>query len=698
MLFVVCLFGSINASAASYTTYTYSYTKKYQASPDAFAVKERLTDFGGSTLNNPASVCADDNGNIYISDTGNNRIVVLDSDYRFKYSIDSFIGLDGKEQSFKAPTGIFVDGNSYLYVADKDNKQIEIFKDGLLDRIIPEPVSARMNSDYSYIPVAVCADKLGRIYVLSRDTAGVILMDKNGAFQGYIGAQSVSVNLTDYLWRSFMTKEQLRKSQQYVPMNYNNINIDKDGFLYVTSYIEDSYALMQAVNSGSTTDTTAPVKKLTSSGVDVLKRNGFFPPVGDVNFDVNATSKKGKPQSNIGAVTVRKNGIYSIADLTYGKIFSYDENGNLLYAFGGLGDEEGLFEKLTSIAYNDTELLALDSAKNSLTVYSITEYGKLLDKVIELQNQNKYSQTVDVWKEILVENNNFDLAYNGIAKVYYENGDYDNAMLYYKAINNKEGYSKAFEKKRENFLNKYFLFVPVLIVAVIFLIAKLFSCAKKYNKKHRPGGRKRSIREQIVYAFYYIFHPFDGANDLKFESRGSVISATVILISAIVTIVLNSLATGYLFKDNSAGQANGVLSALANVMVPFCLFCIANWCLTSLMDGEGSMKNIYIVSSYSLIPVIILLLPATIISHFLVLSESTVLSFMVNIAYMWAILLIFFGTMTVHNYGLGKQVVVTVLSIVGIAIILFLILLFVSVIGRISTFIVNIYNEISFRF
>lgn len=110
------------------------------------------------------------------------------------------------------------------------------------------------------------------------------------------------------------------------------------------------------------------------------------------------------------------------------------------------------------------------------------------------------------------------------------------------------------------------------------------------------------------------------------------------------------------------------------------------------------MKNIYIVSSYSLIPVIILLLPATIISHFLVLSESTVLSFMVNIAYMWAILLIFFGTMTVHNYGLGKQVVVTVLSIVGIAIILFLILLFVSVIGRISTFIVNIYNEISFRF
>lgn len=505
MLFVVCLFGSINASAASYTTYTYSYTKKYQASPDAFAVKERLTDFGGSTLNNPASVCADDNGNIYISDTGNNRIVVLDSDYRFKYSIDSFIGLDGKEQSFKAPTGIFVDGNSYLYVADKDNKQIEIFKDGLLDRIIPEPVSARMNSDYSYIPVAVCADKLGRIYVLSRDTAGVILMDKNGAFQGYIGAQSVSVNLTDYLWRSFMTKEQLRKSQQYVPMNYNNINIDKDGFLYVTSYIEDSYALMQAVNSGSTTDTTAPVKKLTSSGVDVLKRNGFFPPVGDVNFDVNATSKKGKPQSNIGAVTVRKNGIYSIADLTYGKIFSYDENGNLLYAFGGLGDEEGLFEKLTSIAYKDTELLALDSAKNSLTVYSITEYGKLLDKVIELQNQNKYSQTVDVWKEILVENNNFDLAYNGIAKVYYENGDYDNAMLYYKAINNKEGYSKAFEKKRENFLNKYFLFVPVLIVAVIFLIAKLFSCAKKYNKAHQPGGRKRSIGEQIVYAFYYIF-------------------------------------------------------------------------------------------------------------------------------------------------------------------------------------------------
>jgi len=115
------------------------------------------------------------------------------------------------------------------------------------------------------------------------------------------------------------------------------------------------------------------------------------------------------------------------------------------------------------------------------------------------------------------------------------------------------------------------------------------------------------------------------------------------------------------------------------------------------MDGKGNMKQIYTTMCYSLVPIIILLNVSTVLSHFLVIEEAAFVTTISTAAYLWTVILIFFGTMTIHDYGLGKNIIVTVLGIVGIAVMLFIILLFANVIGKVTTFIVNIYNEISFR-
>ncbi len=688
---------SLTAHAENYTTYTYSYDARYQVSPDAFTAEGEYSVFDNIALKKPSDIVCDSNGRIIISDTGNNRIVISKADFSGAVSVYGYIH-NGKAVNFSEPAGICTTENGLIYIADTGNSVIVILNsDGSTYSVFDHtPTSAQLGG-FAYTPVAVGVDSLERVFILSRDTPGIILMDKNGEFQGVIGAQDVTVDFSDYIWRMFMTREQIMNSKQYVPITYNNFFIDSKGFIYVTSYVEDGYALMQAVNGRNSSSDVLPVRKLTSDGTDVLKRNGFFPPVGDVNFKISSkTDTNAKTHSSISAVTVRDNGIYSLADSKYGKIFTYDEDGNLLYVFGGNGSKTGLFENLISISYGNTDLFALDNGRGSVTLFKMTEYGKMLDETVILEQAHKYSELNSLWSKILEKNNNFDLAYYSIGKNYLEQKDYSSAMECFRLINNTTYYSKALQGKREEILNKWFLLVPVIMALAAAAAVKLFGAAKKYNLSERYNKSRRGLKSHLVYSAEVIFHPFEGFSDIKTEGRGGTLAATIIFAAAVITLLINNLFSGYLF-NKGISDALGIISSLGNLLVPFFLYMLSNWCLTSLMDGKGNMKQIYTTMCYSLVPIIILLNVSTVLSHFLVIEEAAFVTTISTAAYLWTVILIFFGTMTIHDYGLGKNIIVTVLGIVGIAVMLFIILLFANVIGKVTTFIVNIYNEISFR-
>lgn len=697
MVLLVSQVLGVSASQTPYTTYTYSYNGDYQISPNAFVPTNTMENIAGG-LNKPNDIVTDADKNVYICDTGNDRVVVLTEDLTTKSIISEYTLSDGSIETFSSPEGVFVDNNKKLYVADTGNKKIVVLdEDGKTLNVFGEPEGAAALSDFEFIPSAIGVDKLDRMYVLSKNTAGIMVMDSNGQFQGLIGAQSVNVNSLTVFWRMFMTTEQLERSQQLIPLNYNNLCIDQDGFVYVTSFIDDANTLYTAIKQRSQTFVQAPVKKLTPSGVDVLKRNGFFPPVGDINFDTKIDKDHKKTHSALSEVVVRENGIYNVVDSKYGKIFAYDENGDMLYAFGGLGDTEGLFENLSSIAYQGNRLLAIDAGKNTLTVFDITEYGALIDEAISLQSQWKYTESVEVYKEILQQNNNFDLAYLGIGKTLLKQGESKEAMEMFKSISNTKYYSKAMGDVREDLLEKI---APLIIIGLIILliaVVKFFSFAKKYNKNHQQAIGRRTLGEELMYAFYVIFHPFDGFYDLKREKRGSYLSSTIILVVAVICFALKTLCSGFLFQSQEVSESPDILSLLSNILIPFLLWCIANWCLTSLMDGEGKMGEIYIASCYSLVPIILLFIPATILSNVLLLEEAMFVSYCVGIAYVWTGFLLVIGTLVTHNYSFSKNVLVCILSIVGIGIMLFIILLFLSVSGRLLSFIQNLLYELSFR-
>jgi hypothetical protein len=133
------------------------------------------------------------------------------------------------------------------------------------------------------------------------------------------------------------------------------------------------------------------------------------------------------------------------------------------------------------------------------------------------------------------------------------------------------------------------------------------------------------------------------------------------------------------------------------VFVPVLLFVVANWCLTTLFEGEGSFKDIFIAAGYSVLPIAITTIPVTLFSNFVVAEELNILSLIAVLGFIWTGMLLFFGTMVTHDYTMGKNFVTVLGTIVGMAFIMFIGVLFTSLVMDMVTFVSSIVSEINYR-
>ena len=697
MAAVILVLGSLPVSAITpYSTYTYSIDGFALMSPDAYTPDRDINSaYMGvdPAIDDPRDLFVDGNKNVYIADAANNRIVVLDRYYKLKFYINEFVNGQGVKDSLKNPSGVYVT-DSKIYVADTDNNRIVMYElDGTFYKVIEEPDSDVFPEGSIYKPVAIAVDNYGRIYVISSTTyMGVIAINEDGDFQGFIGAQKVSVSAIDIIWRKFQTKQQRKLSQQYVSTEFNNITIDENGFIYVTtSSIKES---QQQAAIKSKAGTYAPVKKLNTAGSDIMKRNGFFGPGGEVNV-TNLSTAEITGASKIIDAAIGPDETWSIIDEKRSKVYTYDSEGNLLFIFGDKGQQLGNIQSIEAIAYLDTDILVLDKTADAISVFRRTEYGDLLLSAIRNTNERNYDTTIDYWTEILKRNNNFDTAYIGIGKSLYRSAEYEESLKYYKSAYDTKNYSESYKEIRKNWIAKYIALIPIVVVAIVVLLVLFNKYAAKLNKKTQLKKGRKTFWEELIYANHLIVHPFDGFWDLKHEYRGSVRASFVWLALAVLTFYYQSVGTGYVF--NPRQNYSTILVQLSAVLVPVLLWSVANWCLTTLFDGEGSFKDIFVATCYALVPIPILIIPSVILSNFALVSESTIINLLVSIAFIWCGLLIFFGMMVTHDYTFGKNVIISLATIVGMGVIMFIGILFSTLLAKIVSFISSIVTEITYR-
>ncbi|GAF63856.1 hypothetical protein BTS2_0748 [Bacillus sp. TS-2] len=476
-LLILVLFGFASPSVKAgvpYDSYTYNYWLDPVKSPHPFVPSQEWTgeDLGVGALNNPNDLFITNEGFIYIVDTDNHRVLIFDEHFEFHKELKEFNNGD----SFNSPRGVFVTAENQIYVADTDHERIVVFNQNYdFERFISRPETHLITDTTSFRPTKLAIDEAGRIYTLAIGiNSGIVEINPDGTFQGFMGATEVSVNPVTYLWRRYIaTQEQKRRMELIIPTEYNNIYLDDEEFIYVTRG-----------NISVSEYGTDVIRRLNPTGVNVLRDFGYGPPIGDYRA-------RGEQQiTRFNDITVTDFQVYSALDGNNGKIFSYDYDGNLLYVFGSNGNRFGNFRQAVALEQYQDKLLVLDSGKNSIITFEMTQYAKLVNEAISLHYEGLYDEVASKWEQVLKLNANSDLAYIGLGKAMIRNEEYKQAMHYLNLANDRENYTKAFTHyRRELIIENFATVMTILFVSLFILITIRFFW--KLKKKWMLGEESK---------------------------------------------------------------------------------------------------------------------------------------------------------------------------------------------------------------
>lgn len=489
LVLLVLLVPGYAALADTGYTYNYDYWEEVQYSPDAYAVKATLTnkELGiEKKLSNALSLYVRDNI-IYVCDTGNNRIIQIryeNDTYSVDRIIDSITGTD--VTTFNTPTDIFVDKEGYIYICDQNNSRIVKVNENLeFVMEFTKPSDDNFDQDVTFLPEKIVVDDAGRMFALvDHINKGVVKYEADGEFVGFVGATKVTYSWYEYIWKEyFMTAEQIAQTESFVPTEYDNIALDPKGFMYVVTQNFEEADLL----SGDAT----PVRKLNSLGNDILIRNGQFLPIGDVQFS-NAAGYNGP--SLFVDVTVLDNDVYFLFDKTRGRIFGYDDQGHLLYAFGGNGNKDGYFRSPSSIEHMGYDIIALDSIDGQLTVFTPTDFGRKIYDSLDAYSRGEYDLSAEKWQEVLTYNGNYDLAYIGIGRALLRKGEYKEAMEYFETKYDDDNYAKAFQLYRKEWVEEH-----IGLIFIVFFVVLLIPLGIGRLKKVRKEVERYEYEMETIF-------------------------------------------------------------------------------------------------------------------------------------------------------------------------------------------------------
>jgi len=206
----------------------------------------------------------------------------------------------------------------------------------------------------------------------------------------------------------------------------------------------------------------------------------------------------------------------------------------------------------------------------------------------------------------------------------------------------------------------------------------------------------RHVGKTLRYSLYVSTHPLDGFWDLTHEKRGSIAAANIIAAAAVIVEVLRLTLTNFQFVTVNMEYFNSVIVAL-RILLPIGLWTVANWSLTTLMDGKGRMFEIYMAVCYALTPYVLINIVMIVLSQFITFEEGAIYWVLAGFSALWTGLLILAAMMMIHDYSVVKTVLSSLLTIVGMGVMVFIFVIFFSLVSDAVAYFMSLYKEILFR-
>lgn len=430
-------------------------------------------------LKEPQDIFIDHNQLMYIVDKGNNRVIVTDLEFNMVNYLDKFT-YNGETLTLSSPQGVFVDPETdMVYIADTENSRvIKCDYEGNVDRLFEKPASEIYTQELTFKPEKVVVDKAGNVYiVVGSVTKGAVMYDANGEFLGFFGANRVEATaeiVVNAFWNTIATEAQREHMTKSTAIGFDNFDIDDEGFIFTVTESQDVE-----------TDT---VKKVNPEGTNILHtiidEDTVF---GDHNPAYWSIYSK---RSSIVDIDIGENGYINLLDFVHGRVFQYDEKTNLMFVFGGTGNQLGTFLSAVALESYDNRMYVLDSRKNGITIFKRTQFGEIVTEATNKYNDGLYDESEQPWRDVIKYDGNYRRAYIGIGNALLNRNEYKEAMKYFKVAISRKRYNRAFEGYRDQLLQKY-LTPCVVIIIVLAVVIKVLQILEKKAIITFPWTRRR---------------------------------------------------------------------------------------------------------------------------------------------------------------------------------------------------------------
>lgn len=200
-----------------------------------------------------------------------------------------------------------------------------------------------------------------------------------------------------------------------------------------------------------------------------------------------------------------------------------------------------------------------------------------------------------------------------------------------------------------------------------------------------------TIKEDIKYLKYTLFHPFDAFYEIKWREKGNKLIATVLLILYAVCVILQAQYNGFI--GNKTNNFNSIYVAVVTIF-PYILLILSNWSVATLYNGKGKVRDLYIVTCYSLVPMIITGFATIFLSNIITLEEFSLVTTFRAMGVVWTYYLIFCGFTTVHEYTVKESVLTFIATAIAAVVIMFICVLYLSLMEQFVGFVVTLIQEI----
>ncbi len=660
LLGLLLISGIMPVSAiAPYTTWTLAPGGYFVQTQDAYTPLSEIT----LPVSSPEEMFLAPDGFIYIADTGNGRIVKLDDNFEIVAEFGNDV-LD-------SPTGLFIDSEGTIFIADAGTNTIVILNaDGELIKQFGRPTEPLFGVNRDFRPRKIAVDVRQNLYIVNEGSVdGLLIMNTDGNFIGYFGANEADMSLKMILQRMFLTDEQLSQFIRNEAASPSNITIDDDSLVYT-------------ITTGSNPDTS--VRKFNVSG-----RN-LFPEI----FGSNSFRD----------IHVSESGLITAIDAS-GTIYEYDMNGLLLFVFGGTdtGDQRlGLLRNPTSIERVGEDLYVLDKDKNAIITYGVTDFARTLHNGVSLYTEGLYDEARPYFEEVLNYNGLVLIAYEAIAVADFMDGNYSAALNYYRYANNRRGYSDSFWELRNTVIQDY-LGSVLGILCGGWLVLGVFTRLERRRNWLDPVRvqlrrlQKIHLLDDFVFMFRFIKHPADSFYYIKQDLRGSLLFAFIIYAWVLVVRVLSLYLTGFVFSPYATSWQIPLETEILYVIVLIALWNVASYLIATITDGEGHIRHVVIGSAYSLFPYALFMLPLTLLSNVLTFNEIFIYTFSSQLILIWIGIMLFIMVKEIHNYSISETVKNILTTLFTMALFLLTAYILYVLFNQLYEFVWSVLQEIRIR-